>query len=72
MSIGVLAGIRGTSAKKRFSRAHPEPTDYPRRKELTYADWLEVWKEVLSKEEYDKRCAAYKKICAAIRARSNK
>ena len=60
MSIGFLAGVRGTSVRRRTITLHPESIDYLRRKDMSSTDWLEVWKTVLSKKEYEKRCAAMK------------
>jgi hypothetical protein len=58
MSISFLAGVRGPSVRTKKTILHPESVDYPRRKEMSTGDWLKVWKEVLSKQEYEKRCTA--------------
>ena len=55
MSISFLAGIQCASLQRRKTFTFPEISDYPRRKEMTNADWLEVWKEILSSEDYEKR-----------------
>ena len=62
MSIGFLAGIRGISSKRTATMPHSEITNYQRRKEMSYIDWLEIWKEVLPKDEYEKRSTALKKL----------
>jgi len=62
MSIGFLAGIRGSSIKRSATLPHPESIDYKRRKEISYMDWMEIWKEILPKDQYEKRSAALKKL----------